>query len=375
MNHTPKTDAEAPNPDHDHPAAAHDPVETGRIGGKARAARLSPKRRSEIAAAAAAAMWTAKRAVAPQVVHAKNVGVLKIGGAEIACAVLEDGRRVLSEREMIKALGRANAGGQTYLRRGADQVPIYLAAKVLRPYFPEGFQVPTVHYIPFGKTAKTGTAAIGVEASTLPVICQIWTDAWHDGKLRADQHATARRADAIRKGLEHIGIIALVDEATGYEVDRVRGSLAAILEAFIDKELAAWCKTFPDEYYVNLCRLKKMPHKPGSARPGCFGGLTNNIVYERLAPGILDELRRINPIRESGQRSAKHHQWLTRQTGYLKLRDHLAKAVTLMEVTSTWEEFLLFLDRFAPRVNRNLSLAFPLPKPSRLSALDDEPTN
>lgn len=343
----------------------HDPVETGRLGGKVRAARTPPKRRSEIAAVAAKARW-ANHERAPQALRATHAGDLEIGGSRIACAVLEDGRRVISEREMIKALGRARPGGQTYGRRGGDQTPIYLTGKALRSYFPDGFSVATIHYIPPGKSANTGTIAIGVEAGILPVICQIWTDAWHDGKLLASQIPTARRADIIRKGLEQVGIIALVDEATGYEVDRVRGSLAKILEAFIDKELAAWSKTFPDDYYRELNRLRNWQERRGSARPGCIGGFTNNVVYERLAPGVLDELRRINPMRETGRRSVQHHRWLTRHTGYIKLLEHLARVVTLMQVTSTWDEFITFLDRVAPRANTNLSLPFPLPPPTRL---------
>ncbi|MCH7752817.1 MAG: hypothetical protein IH898_11760, partial [Planctomycetes bacterium] len=47
-------------------------------------------------------------------------------------------------------------------------------------------------------------------------------------------------------------------------------------------------------------------------RPGVVGKYTNDIVYERLAPGVLDELRVRNPTDHKGRRRAKHHQWLSR---------------------------------------------------------------
>jgi hypothetical protein len=67
--------------------------------------------------------------------------------------------------------------------------------------------------------------------------------------LTTIQKPVAERADILMRGLAHIGIIALVDEATGYQRDRARDALTRILEAFIAKELQPWLRTFRADFY------------------------------------------------------------------------------------------------------------------------------
>ena len=99
------------------------------------------------------------------------------------------------------------------------------------------------------------------------------------------------------RALAHVGIIALVDEATGYQDVRARNALNEILEQFIADELRRWTKLFPDEFYRQMFRLRGWEWKVQSIkqRPGVVGNYTNDLVYQRLAPGVLDELRRKDP--------------------------------------------------------------------------------
>ena len=98
-----------------------------------------------------------------------------------------------------------------------------------------------------------------------------------------------------------MGIIALVDEATGYQYQRKKRDLAAILEAFIAKELQPGIKTFPDEYYTQLFRLRGLEFPKDSVkRPQYFGTLTNDIVWKRLAPGVLTEMKKVVPKKRKG---------------------------------------------------------------------------
>jgi hypothetical protein len=144
------------------------PRVTGAQGGRARARAMSAKARQEAARQAAKARWSHLRAT--------HTGILHIGDIEIECAVLENGRRVISDSAFQKALGRAAAGGQTYQRRAAennfDQLPIYVALKNLKPFIPKGFSVSTIHYIRPG-----GGLAIGVDAAVIPAVCSIWLTA------------------------------------------------------------------------------------------------------------------------------------------------------------------------------------------------------
>ena len=87
-----------------------------------------------------------------------------------------------------------------------------------------------------------------------------------------------------------------------------------------------------------------------------MGKYTNNLVYERLAPGILEELKRKNPKTKSGYRKHKHFQWLTEDVGDPRLREHLASVITLMKASGDWGNFKRMIDRALPRYDHNYEL-------------------
>jgi hypothetical protein len=82
------------------------------------------------AGVAAAARW---RRDVPQATH---TGILKIADLEIDCAVLEDRRRVLSQRSVNRALGRKHGGTEFRLSQSeaGGGLPIFLVAKSLQPF-------------------------------------------------------------------------------------------------------------------------------------------------------------------------------------------------------------------------------------------------
>ncbi len=86
-------------------------------------------------------------------------------------------------------------------------------------------------------------------------------------------------------------------------------------------------------------------------RPQYFGSLTNDIVYKRLAPGVLEELKRVTPKLQSGRLKDKLFQRLTQNKGYPKLREHLGAVLTMMQLSETWHDFLDKLDRLRPRLD------------------------
>jgi hypothetical protein len=160
----------------------------------------------------------------------------------------------------------------------------------------------------------------------------------------------ARACDILMRGLAHVGIVALVDEATGYQEVRDRLALQRILDAYLSQELAAWAKRFPDEFYKELFRLRgwKWPSLKGKG-PRVVANYTNDFVYARLAPGILEELQFRNPVDDTGRRRAKHHQWLTEDIGHPALVQHLHAVMGLMRASLTWDQFKTSLDRAFPR--------------------------
>ena len=192
----------------------------------------------------------------------------------------------------------------------------------------------------------------------LPKICRVWIEAALNGDLLAQQMPKTQNALSFLSGLGEVGIIALVDEATGYQQIRNERALASIIEQFITKELQPWTKKFPLEFYLQICRLKGWPNLYSVKRPSIVGHYTNDIVYDRLAYGVLEELRRRNPPLPSGGRKYKHHQYLTPNIGHPALREHLIGVITLMRAAPNWNAFHRGLERAFPKPNETIPLPF-----------------
>ncbi len=149
-----------------------------------------------------------------------------------------------------------------------------------------------------------------------------------------------------------VGIIALIDEATGYQAERARKDkteLQRILAAYISPELMPWAKRFPDEFYEQLFRLREWQYQPVSVRkPRVVGKITSQLVYEKLPPGVLEELRAKNPADEDGRRKHKHHEFLTEDVGHPHLKDHLLQVIMLMRISPSWKTFERLFARAFP---------------------------
>lgn len=316
-------------------------------GGNARAEKLTPRQRSEIARAAARGRWGIDEAVL-KATHGSSDRPLVIGDLSLPCYVLEDGRRVLSLGGMVRALGMSIGGGG---KGEGDRLARFLGSNSISPFVsneltsriktPIRFQAPT-----------GGSVATGYEATILPDICDSILASRQSGKLRIQQVHIANQAEILVRGLARVGIIALVDEVTGYQEVRDRKALEEILNKYISEELRKWTPTFPTDYFTQIFRLKdwRTPSFP-TARPGIMAHYTNDIVYSRLAPGVLHELQHRNPIVEHGRRKHKHFQHLTADHGHPKLKEHLGDVVVLMKAANSWQEFRRLLDRVKPLVN------------------------
>lgn len=329
------------------------------LGGEARALVLSKEERVSIARKAAQARWgkhSPRETPLPKATHA---GTLKIGEIEIPCAVLDNGMRVLTQRGVYGALGRSTRTGSLSKKDGAQQLPRFLAPDNLSPYISEELRRASTPIV--FTPISSGNPAYGYPAELLPKICEVYLKARAANALQTQQRNLAIRAEILVRGLAIIGIVALVDEATGYQDARTKDALAKILEQFIAKELRPWVKTFQDDFYKEIFRLKNWPYREESfrKRPGVVGKYTNNIIYERLAPGVLAELRIVSERHENGRLKHKYFQRLTEETGHPKLKEHIAAVTALMRVSDSWEQFKKLLQRALPAYNTNLDLPFP----------------
>lgn len=318
--------------------------EAGKRGGKARAKKMTKAQRTDQARRAARARWNKD-----PVLLATYEGELQLeGGVAIVCAVLEDGTRVLSQRGLSDSLGAANPSLRS--RGGDAELPAIVAAKNLQPYISRDLAATAkpIEYVPL----HGGRTALGLRAEAYPGILRVFVDAADDGVIRYNQQHIVDKARILLKALAGVGMVALVDEATGYQDDRDRDALARILEKFVAKELQAWICTFDMEFYRLMCQVRGEPLRRAYKRPAYFGHLTNEIVYRRLAPGVLTELRRRNPVAEDGRRKSTHHQHLTRDIGHPKLREHIAGVTTALKIVKSqggdWKTFIDLLDQTHP---------------------------
>ncbi len=319
-------------------------------GGKARAKALSPKRRAEIARMGARARMHLDESEKAALPNATHRGPLKIADdLVLPCAVLSDGTRVITETAVARQLGRGLGGKTQRLAArstgNGPPLPAYLTA-TLEKYVPDSLRIALNHPITY---RDRGGVRRAVNAALLPDICEVWLKARDAKALQPSQEPIARRAEALTRALSRVGVIALVDEATGYQEVRDRYELHRILEAYIAKELLPWAKRFPDEFYQELFRLRGWEYSPPSPkRPKLVGKLTNEIVYEKLPKGVLDELRNLNPVVKDGWRRHKHHQFLTEDIGNPHLEKHIVAVMTLMRVAPSWSAFKRLLSRAFP---------------------------
>jgi hypothetical protein len=332
-------------------------------GGLARAAAISPEKRRAIAVNAAVARWGNEL---PR--ETQHTGAVQIGPLSLPCAVLNNEKRVLTLAGLGLAFGsRKQSPDKLPLEKAPDgsaNLPAFLSYgsiyKYLSPELLLSLQAPLKF------RTSSGNVAYAYDAEVLPALCEAIIEAERQGDLRKNARI-ANAAIALYKGLARVGITALVDEATGYQADRARDALTRILEQFIAKELRPWVRTFPPEFYQEMFRLRNWTWKGMKKnRPQAAAGYTKDIVYARLAPGVLEELKRVTPRTDAGRPKAALHQSLTEDVGHPKLKEHLAVVTTLMRISSTWSEFMGHLNRGLPKFNTTLELLPPDPPPPQL---------
>lgn len=261
---------------------------------------------------------------------------LHLGNLEIPCYVLDNGTRVFSGRGIQKAIGYDSKSGQwmssfckmegvsSYLCAGDNSISERLSNPVKFRRNDAG-----------GSQSTTN----GYEVTLLVDICSAIIDANRAGVF--NDETIVRNADIIIRSVAKVGIIALVDEATGYQYERENDELQKILKAYISEELLPWQKRFPDIFYKELFRLNGWDYTVNGIkkRPGIIGKWTNTFIYEELPNGVLEELKKKTPKSESGNRTNRYHQLLTTDIGEPNLEKQINKVVTLFQVSDNMKQF------------------------------------
>jgi len=295
-----------------------------------------------------------------QTIHpGSKPGTIQIGDVKIPCFVLEDGTRILSEHGVTSAMksrsGASKRKKKIEQEEGRAHLPVFMASNNLNPYISDALRVGLTNPIKYHIGERISQ---GYPAELLPKICEVWLSARDEGSLRKDQLRKCKQAEILMRGLAHVGIIALVDEATDFQEIRDKLALQKILDKYLLKEFAKWAKRFPDEFYILMFKLKGWDWKGMKInRPSVVGKYTNDLVYERLAPGLLKKLKHLNPPDEQGRRRSKHQQWLTEEIGHPALQRHLAMLIGFERASANWGMFYRMVQRALPKVNEQIPLA------------------
>ncbi len=329
-------------------------------GGRARASVLSSDERKAIARKAINARWAKVKGVPTATEQQEQVseqpdqqeessqtaggdklpfamfqGKLQIADAHFPVYVLDNEKRVMTQREVVRALtGNVKGGLERYL----DSLQPYLDKnKILEQTIK--FRVPATQFV-----------ATGYEATLLLDICDGYLKARVANDLKHNQVELAKQAEIITRACAKVGIIALIDEATGYAAYKKKQEYQLKLQAFIAEELQEWAKMFPDEFWFELARLEGIHYSP-RARPLRWGKYVMMFVYDAVDGDVGNELRKKNPDPHFLQ---NHHQWL-KKFGRDKVHDQITKVVTIMRLCDDMNDFR---QKFAKLFNKSPQLSF-----------------
>ncbi len=226
------------------------------IGGKSRMEKLTPEERTQLARSAAEKRWKKKRVLDP-VVNVGPVpkavlwGELQIGDKMLPCYHLDTDVRVFSLKGVVVSLIETEGG----------QLAEYIKVKSLRDFLPNDLVPAENDHIPALIQFDTGSEGVSKYALGLPVekfidLCDAYSKAAEvPNNLTDRQQRIAISANAFLRACAKVGIIALVDEATGYQAQRPLDELQLKLKLFLAEEMRKWEKTFPDDLWVQFGRL------------------------------------------------------------------------------------------------------------------------
>lgn len=253
-------------------------------------------------------------------------GPLPIGDGVLECAILDDkdNTRVINMTSVFRAFGRVPRSNNRLIN-----IPAFMDAGNLQGYVDQELTglIKPIEYLN-GKSIQNGYNAL-----ILPALCEMYLKARREGVLTAKQMPLAEKAEILQSSFAKVGMIALIDEATGFQQDRKHDALRLLLGKYIDEGLQKWLHTFPDSFFAELDKLYNNEPTHSSKRPQYYGHFINRYVYEPIEHGyVKNKLNELN-IDASGKRRARFHQWLNEE-GRTILIHQIGRVQMLMEMSS-----------------------------------------
>lgn len=301
------------------------------LGGKARADKLSPEERSKIAKDAAEKRWAEQQS--PLATFGAPDKPIRIADIEVPCYVLDDGRRVIPTNGMLDTLTMARGGAMV---RGMNRLELFVSRDRIKPFVSGDLHERISNPIKF----RIGyNIAYGFTSDTLIEIAEAVIQADNAGGLQKQQAGIAHQCRVITASLTRIGLIALIDEATGYQTRRDSDELQKILTAYLLPEHRPWMQSIPQEFTAEIYRVYGWKRQPNNRGPRYAGKLIRQLIYERLPNPVLPKLDELNPSNSNYQRKHKHHQFLTEKQGLDHFRTQVITVMTLLRISKGKSEF------------------------------------
>jgi hypothetical protein len=282
---------------------------------------------------------------------ATHWGDLDIAGTTIPSYVLNTGDRVFSLKGIVVGLIGTEGG----------QLAEYLKVRPLQPHLPadlmpaENGEIPALFKF---DTGGEGIAkyALGIKVERFNDLLRAYSSALVDHALSAidktklsltnRQLEIANRAVRFQQACSDIGLVALVDEATGYQYEREADALQLKLKLYLAEDMRKWERTYPEQLWVEFGRLtnwKGTIHQ----RPKYWGKLIMELIYGYLDPDVAKWLKENAPKPMKGQ---NYHQWLSSQYGLKKLTEHIWLVIGMAAACHSMKELR---ERMAERFGRH----------------------
>lgn len=253
---------------------------------------------------------------------AKHFGELTLGKNTIDCYVIDNGDRVISMGAAVSALAKT---------KSADLAE-YIGVNSLKPYLNKDLVL--AETIVFNIPGSTYTGR-GIKAETFLDICNAYVAAFSEGALNTErQQEIAINCSVLLASCAKIGLIALIDEATGYQFERQENALQLKMKAFIADEMRGWEKTFPDELWEQFGRLTQWKG-PLHLRPKWWGKLVMELVYNALDSEVATYLKENKPPPIHGR---NYHQWLSQHYGLKQLITHIYEIIGMAKTCKNMKE-------------------------------------
>ena len=267
-------------------------------------------------------------------------GELPIGGVKLHCVVLKDGRRLLKSAHVFKAFGRNKRGLSKERQKKARltfegevlQLPSFIASNNLKSFIGKELVkvLQLIQYIDGNQIEE------GYQAEIIPELCKLYLRARREGRLNAAQQSLAVRAEILYGAFAKVGIIALIDEATGYQTNRKVNALRILVESYVREDARKWTKEFNDAFFEGLDRIYGKEKTHSRNRPPYYGKFINMYIYDPIEQGLI--LKKIKDLRGT-ERSKQLHLFLNAEKGLRILRDRIGRIGALLDISSNIKSF------------------------------------